>query len=341
MGSEMCIRYRENHDAFEWLVLHVVLPDTAAASHTRSSDPPASDSQTKEKSSKWPGSSTGTVLEKIKSDFNGSGKLELDRVAQVRVARRTGAGPLSTAPAPSIETAKEWEGQWSDLMTKMKSLLLASFTLRVTQYEEDVRERDLQRALPGWNFCTFFTLKEGLAKVFESVGLTEDALVTYDELAIGLDNAIRTQLADETLTLGAGLLPYTKALRNIILAESHAAAASSVEFWDSQKPLNVADRDYREAIVSNNVSILDFRNYIFSRQFVLMLRLAKPRRPAGQNVAEAPAGPSTLNRGPITAGEPEDIALLDELLDRAIDFVTTIGRVLRTDLQLGCVLWSQ
>ena len=117
--------HQENHDAFEWLILHVVLPDTAAASLTRSSDPPASDSQTKEKSSKWSGSSTGTVLEKIKSDFNGSSKPDFDRVAQVRVPRQTVSGPSSTAPSTSIETAREWESHWSDLMTKLKSLLLS------------------------------------------------------------------------------------------------------------------------------------------------------------------------------------------------------------------------
>lgn len=327
----------ENHDAFEWLILHVVLPDTAAASQTPYAESPIRATQAKEKSRKWLGSSTGTVLEKIKSDFNGSSKQELDHVAQIRMPRQNGSAQTSIAPALSIESAKEWESHWSDLMTKMKSLLLASFSLRVTQYEEDVREGDSRRALPGWNFCTFFTLKEGLAKVFESVGLIEDALVIYDELAIGLENAIRTQLADETLALGAGLLPYTKALRDIILAESNAPAGDSVEFWDAQKPLNVAGRDYRAAIVSNNVSILDFRNYAFSRQLTLMLRLAKPRKSAAQNVVNDPTKPLAQARGATSANETENIVLLGEVLDRATDFVTTIGRVLRTDLQIGCV----
>lgn len=64
---------QEKHDAFEWLIVHVV-----------------QDGDGKEKAapaSKW-GRSTTTVLEKIKADFNGSSKSAVDRVAQLRLPGR-------------------------------------------------------------------------------------------------------------------------------------------------------------------------------------------------------------------------------------------------------------
>jgi len=40
---------------------------------------------------------------------------------------------------------------WNDLVTKIKTLILLSFDLRVSQYEEDIRE-GVTACSPGWNF---------------------------------------------------------------------------------------------------------------------------------------------------------------------------------------------
>ena len=176
---------QENHDAFEWLILHVVQDSDGL-------------DKTPAPTSKW-GRSTSTVLEKIKADFNGSSKTSIDRVAQLRL-------PKDGTPTKSPELAEQLE----DLIDKMKKGILASFNLRVAQYEEDIKEKDSQRSLPGWNFCTFFILKEGLARGFENVGLFEDALLGYDELSIGLDAAIRDQLHEGSEKHGNAFLTSSK-----------------------------------------------------------------------------------------------------------------------------------
>lgn len=328
---------QENHDAFEWLIVHVVLPETPAALQPRWSKSSEGEAHMTEKSSssKWPGKSTNTILEKIKSDFNQSSKSEPDRVAQIRVRKQKDSSAAASVVAPGSETLREWESSWGDLISKLKTLLLASFNLRVMQYEDDVRERDSQRALPGWNFCTFFVLKEGLARVFESVGLNEDALVTYDELAAGLETTIRTQLSADSLDLGRDFLPYTVELRDAVVAELSASPESTVAYWNSDQPLNISDKDYRTAIVSNNISIFDFQNYIFSRQLTLLLRLSKLRKPLTHDVPNNTGEPTADSRLVKATSDAEDITFLEEFQRRAATFVTLIARVLRADLRSG------
>lgn len=53
---------------------------------------------------------------------------------------------------------------WAELITKMKEGILLAFDYAFIQREEEVRRSESQRAMPGWNFCTFFILKV----IFES-----------------------------------------------------------------------------------------------------------------------------------------------------------------------------
>jgi hypothetical protein len=41
----------------------------------------------------------------------------------------------------------------------MKDGIITSFDAQVQQYQDDTRRLDLQRQMPGWNYCTFFILK--------------------------------------------------------------------------------------------------------------------------------------------------------------------------------------
>src|ERR1700761_5946078 len=75
---------QENHDAFEWMILHVVLPNTQAANELGGSSS-GGRSEASEKSSKFLNRGSGTLLEKVKSDFNVASKSALDRVAQIRL----------------------------------------------------------------------------------------------------------------------------------------------------------------------------------------------------------------------------------------------------------------
>ncbi|KAI9849404.1 MAG: hypothetical protein M1838_000147 [Thelocarpon superellum] len=377
----------EDHDAFEWLIVHVVLPNTPAAAQARSSGSSAANAGAGERpasTSRWTGRGTSSVLEKIKSDFNGSSKTATDRVAQIRLHKTdipphlfqesfaAGSGTYEDSP----EGQQEQEAAWSDLVAKFKSLILTSFDLRVGQYEEDIREKDAQRALPGWNFCTFFVLKEGLARGFESVGLVEDALVGYDELADGLDGVVREQAIQDERQ-GQAFLPYTEDLQIQALQAKKAAeqaardaASSSADIpqgadgvagpdeWDDEGPaslpLSAGKKPYRDLILSNNISVFDFRCYLFTRQMSLLLRLGNAWSSREELLTKirthfAPdPGPrhahersrSVPRPGATSADEMENLEVLAEVCARGTDFVTSVARVMRTELHRACATWD-
>lgn len=305
-SSQSTASSQEKHDAFEWLILHVVQDGDGAE-------------KTPAPTSKW-GRSTTTVLEKIKADFNGSSKTAVDRVAQLRL------------PNEGAAKSPELADQLEDLIDKMKNGILASFDLRVAQYEEDIKEKDSQRSLPGWNFCTFFILKEGLARGFENVGLFEDALVGYDELAVGLDAAIRDQLQGESEQHGNALLTTSKTW--VEIAKKALEAGSTAGDNDAEQgssPLEISEEDfplsanrfpYREMILASDISIFDFRAYIFSRQLTLLLRAARAPSLSG-------------NEGTSRDKKPEDLILLSEICGRSTEFISLAARTLRYSLECG------
>jgi len=326
-----------DHDAFEWLILHVVLPDTAAAAQPRFRAKKDDSGNVKERSSKFPGKRNRPLLEKLRADFNEAGKAGFERVAQIRLARdAVPAGLLrATLPAgvtPITESVQEQAAAWNDLVGKLKSLILSSFHLRVAQYEEDVREKELQRSLPGWNFCTFFILKEGLAQAFEAVGLTEDALLGYDELAVGLDSTIVDQLCETASSQASRLAMNTTALQNQLKSAMQGLEDGSVDRseWSPFAPLDVDTKDYRGMIVSNQISVFDFRCYIFLRQMALLLKLAR-LAPTFQNNKTTLARLSSES----TAHKNQDAVPLADLSSRASQFASLMGRTIRQDFAFG------
>jgi hypothetical protein len=304
---------QEKHDAFEWLIVHVVQDGDGMEKAA-----PAS---------KW-GRSTTTVLEKIKADFNASSKSAVDRVAQLRLPR-----PGST------QRPVELADQVEDLVEKMKNAILASFDLRVAQYEEDIKEKDSQRSLPGWNFCTFFILKEGLARGFENVGLFEDALVGYDELSAGLDTAIHEQLQGTGDQHGGAFLTVSKDWQEKAKATLEETGSAPLNVDDDEKSVAVGEIDpkdfpldsnrkpYREMILASDISIFDFRTYVFSRQLTLLLRAARAPSLAATETGASQKGKKDK--------KPEDLMLLSELCERAAEFITLAARTLRVDLESG------
>ncbi|KAF2736845.1 TMEM1 family protein-like protein [Polyplosphaeria fusca] len=350
---------QENHDAFEWMILHIVVPDTPAASQPRGSGSASSTTGEKEKSggtSRWTRGTT-TILEKIKADFNISSKTAPDRVAQIRLQKD--AVPPHMLPKTSVtsppltESPQEQDRVWNDVIVKFKTLILLSFDQRVGQYEEDIREKDSQRALPGWNFCTFFILKEGLARGFESVGLVEDALLGYDELSIGLDTVIRDQASKGSETQGGVILTYSEDLyeqTSQILNRSQKEDGGRKEpqpHIHDETPLNVRRKNYRDLILSNNISGFDFRCYIFARQMSLLLRLGNARSARSDLAAKLQPRPnasasqrsmddsSVGTRSTPLPDDSEDLVSLSELCSRALAFITYAGRLLREDLING------
>ncbi|KAI0175482.1 trafficking protein particle complex subunit 10 [Hypoxylon sp. FL1284] len=352
----------ENHDAFEWLIVHVVIPNTAAATQPRDSGSVTEKTST---ASRWRTGSS-TLLEKMKSDFNTSSKGAVDRIAQIRIG--VNDVPYDSLPrvVPAVpsgytETEQETENSWTDLVSKLRSLILSSFDLRVSQYEDDIKEKDAQRSLPGWNFCTFFILKEGLARGFESVGLVEDALVGYDELSVGLDMIVKDQASTGSTSATNALLSYTDELKRIALKARSAIAGAEYDDGDEEElvdlqssqpdsaqpediyddiPISSTKKPYRDMIVANNVSVFDFRCYIFSRQISLLLRLGNAWSTREELLAKLREQQESVLHGVAPRAPPpkqkenehEDLTMLGEICRRTLEFVPTLSQVMRNDI---------
>jgi hypothetical protein len=263
---------------------------------------------------------------------------------------------VPAVPSGYNETEHDAENAWNDLIAKIKSLILASFDMRVTQYEEDIREKDTQRTLPGWNFCTFFILKEGLARGFESVGLVEDALVGYDELNVGLDTVIHEQLETGSPERHGGeMLTFTEDLRDIAERALETVTRDSSDDDGDDTDSNPAGprfeeiaissttKAYRDMILANKVSVFDFRCYIFSRQIALLLRLGNALSSKEELIAmlkdqqedilygEAPLAPPPPNQ----KDEPENLTTFAEICQRTLQFIPSVSQILRQDVILG------
>jgi hypothetical protein len=298
---------QENHDAFEWLIVHVAPVDGGSPW------------------SPWPNKSSMSVYDKVRSDFNGSSK-SFDRVTQVPCAfdePGDNAAQAVTAGAPRDQFIRDANRAWDDLLAKLKALILASFDSRVHQYEEDIKEKSAQRNIPGWNFNLFFVLKEGLARGFESVGLLDDALMGYDELGVELLSAIRSE--EEKIVSGQGtslFRDHTDELR--AFAEDAMRGHDESHDASSSKSIGalIVDGDkkpYRELIMSNDISIYDFRSYLFARQVAILLRIA-----ATSVLSLSVAGGDRLSM---------DSPALTEICKRAMGFIASNSRTVRQDLR--------
>jgi hypothetical protein len=318
---------REKHDACEWMVLHVVVPDTVAASEPRwresSRDPDELKERTKSVTN-WPGKSTRTVFDKLRADLNETSKNSPDRIAQIRLLKKD--VPPDLLPTPAIaqtleESSQERENAWADLVAKLKSLILIPFDARVGQYEEDIAAQEARRSLPGWNFCTFFIHKEGLAKALESMGLVEDALAIYDELTVGLETVVRDIASGNAEGTATSFASTTTDIRQRIVGSAKATAKGSDPRKEGKGP-SLFDKDYRVEIVRSEISVFDFCCYMFSRQKALILRLA------GAQLARSEFGNNFKESG-------EDLVLLAEVCWRALSFLQSSARALRQDQANG------
>ncbi|QDS76747.1 hypothetical protein FKW77_001464 [Venturia effusa] len=329
---------QDNHDAFEWLILHVVVPNTAAAAQPRSSGSLAKNEgiQTdKSGTSKGLlGRSSNTILEKVKADFNVSSKSAPDRVSQIRVQpdempQNVLASKPASSPVDYEEGASERAIAWHDLISKLKSLILSSFNLRVSQYEDDIRERNAQSALPGWNFCTFFVLKEGLARGFESVGLVDDALVGYDELSLGLDHAIQDHHNGGAGSRSDSFLAYTEELKQILEKVKDDRPIDPI--WETgAKVISPFKKSYSEMILTTNISVFDFQCYIFARQMTILLRMGILHSSELASLRQDNTSATAPRQ--LSEAETDDLAPLSELCRRTSIFIASISRVMRDDL---------
>ena len=339
--SSASINKQDNHDAFEWLIIHVILAPGEGSNWSGLSSNAKADTEGAKKPSisRWSSRSSRSVIEKIRLDFNGTSKNAIDRVAQVQL-------PEASADSNSADRRTQDDGAgWEDLIGKLKSLILASFDLRVQQYEEDIKEKELQRSLPGWNFNTFFVLKEGLARGFESVGLVEDALTGYHELATSLGTIVDDELHDQALDQQTTRFvestddlhqAYAQAIRAHQDQRDHPDAPYDEVLDLGTTILDTERKPFRDLILSNEISAFDFQGYVFARQVCLLLRLAN----AGvskqivndSTTITAPSQTSIKSLAKANDVERENLLMLADVCRLSLNFITSSAWTIRRDI---------
>lgn len=345
--SNSSLSKQENHDAFEWLIIHVVPPatDVPIDPSRPSSNKGDGNVEKRPTSSRWPSRNSTSVIEKLKSDFNSTSKHAVDRVAQIQLK-----GPAEEGVRHVDLPIEDVKKGWDDLVFKLKSLILASFDLRVSQYEEDIREREGQKKVFGWNFNTFFVLKEGLAMGFENMGLLDDALTVYQELAFGLKAAIEEQQNGGSEQQTAHFVDFTEDLYDCFEHATDLTKDTVGKTLDNEERvvdpgaliLNTERKPFRELILSNRISFLDFQCYVFARQICLSLRLANAvnKQLGSEKVSPPRIEPNEdgdhgdgVDFSKPSDYEPENLILLAEVAKSSADFLTTTAGALRDDVQ--------
>ncbi|RKP16548.1 hypothetical protein ROZALSC1DRAFT_7517, partial [Rozella allomycis CSF55] len=100
------------------------------------------------------------VLDKLKSDFND----KRDRCVQIR----------------QLELLDS--EMWSEVMKRLSELILACFGFYIMNMEDEVKKIEAQKSLPGWNFCSYFSVKESMALNYISMKMFDESLIIYEEL---------------------------------------------------------------------------------------------------------------------------------------------------------------
>lgn len=333
----------DNHDAYEWLIIHV---NSASPDGSTNTSRPSSSAEKRSSSSRWPSRGSTSVIEKLRADFNSTSKNAIDRIAQIQLSHAS----IDTT-AQANQRTEDGKNGWDDLIVKLKSLILASFDLRVSQYEDDIREREGQKKVFGWNFNTFFVLKEGLAMGFENLGLLDDALTVYRELAFGLEAAIEEQHGGGAQQQTAHFVDYTndlyeafKGVRNLTFDQTDEDSVAESRIVDPGIYLLDTDRKpFREMILSNKISVLDFKCYVFARETSLILRLANASsKRVRRKSAAITTNESTVNdkhlvddalRPNSNDHGPENLLLLAEAVKSSTEFVTSTAQIIRQDVE--------
>ncbi|KAM9173035.1 trafficking protein particle complex subunit 10 [Pangshura tecta] len=156
-----------------------------------------------------------------------------------------------------LKDSSRSQESWNAFLTKLRTLLLMSFTKNLGKFEDDMRTLREKRTEPGWSFCEYFMVQEELAFVFEMLQQFEDALVQYDELdALFSQYVVNFGAGD-----GANWLTFF---------------CQPVRSWNGlilRKPI---DMEKRELIQNQEATLLDLRSYLFSRQCTLLIFLQRP-----------------------------------------------------------------
>lgn len=141
------------------------------------------------------------------------------------------------------------------MVQRIRHLILSGYNKNIIKFEEIIRARREDRNKEDWDFCTYFLLQEQLAFVLEMLSLHSDALVQYDELDAMLNLFIMNTVFGER---PQWMKTFEKPLNNL-------------------RGITMCKKDMTEVrskIADDSVTLVEFRNYLFQRQCILLNALS-------------------------------------------------------------------
>lgn len=145
------------------------------------------------------------------------------------------------------KTPSKRDESFLELEERIKEGLVLEFVSRSNRYEQEIKKFLSNRTLPGWHYCPYFIIKEGLAFVLEQFGLIVNALSIYKEL--------KSFVKNEDISFDKFIDPGDRSITKI---------------------LDISAKPYWQKIYENNISEFDFSNYLLARQFALYFKLGVP-----------------------------------------------------------------
>ncbi|KAJ9478612.1 ER to Golgi transport-related protein [Pseudozyma hubeiensis] len=225
----------------EYLIVLITPPEGAGIAGTGGAGATGADA--KSGMSRFMNKSKGNVLEKARADFNTSKK---EHVVQLSRLPPVPAAPLSRPGLHSMDPTI-----WAELLTKMREAASSTFTTTVEAQEHEIARCGITRGQQGWDFCSYFLAKDSLARTLEAVGLKDDAVGQYEDLEVVFGQAMQSG------------------------AVSFAPIGGDDENDDSLPLLDVNKKPYAELIRRREISLFDFRCYLFARKAALLGKMGR------------------------------------------------------------------
>ena len=225
----------------EYLIVLITPPEGAGI--TGLAGPGGASADSKSGMSRFMTKSKGNVLEKARADFNTSKK---EHVVQLSRLPPVPAVPLGRSGLHSMDPTI-----WAELLTKMREAASSTFTTTIEAQEQEIARCGVTRGQQGWDFCSYFLAKDSLARTLEAVGLKDDAVGQYEDLEIVFAQAMQSG------------------------AVSFAPVGGDDPDDDSLPLLDVTKKPYADLIRRREISLFDFRCYLFARKSALLGKMGK------------------------------------------------------------------
>mmetsp|Transcript_7487 Transcript_7487/g.16306 ORF Transcript_7487/g.16306 Transcript_7487/m.16306 type:complete len:1466 (-) Transcript_7487:6-4403(-) len=177
------------------------------------------------------------VLDKISADFGGS---KSERVCKLQIFGDFQA--VSSATNGQASATNPIEGEWGEFLKKICSRVVASFEARCARIEDQIVKLESQIELPGWNYCTYLVVKEGLAFTWIQLGQYYDALRIFDSLRVQFDELTDTSRGRERASSQLNIELYKAQVLRVLLRNDDAEENSAGEAGGTTKIIGNAER---------------------------------------------------------------------------------------------------